>query len=147
MAYTEPSVSDLARSGTAVRPCFGDGRRRTMRTMDDPFVRVDVEPGPGSDDGVSLRWRRAAGGGDRDRVVREVPYESDDGLDGIWHVRAADNAEATRTRDARAVLVEDSSDGAAWLVVGGAHGLVLEHAATGTRLREAYLLLSKDLVF
>jgi hypothetical protein len=113
--------------------------------MDGQFVHVEVDPGPASEDGLSLRWKRVTGGGDR--AVREIPYESEDGMDGVWRVRAADDAEATRTRDARAVLVEDSSDGAAWLVVGGAHGLLLEHAATGTRIREAYLLLSKEAVF
>jgi len=41
------------------------------------------------------------------------------------------------------VLVEDSSDGTAWLIAGGAHGLVLDHVETGARVREPYLVLSK----
>jgi hypothetical protein len=105
------------------------------------FVHVEVESGPAHEDGVSLRWKRAEGGGDR--VVRELQYESEQGLAGTWRVSGTDDADALQTRDARAVLVEDSSDGEAWLVVGGAHGLVLEHVETGARLREAYLLLSK----
>jgi hypothetical protein len=44
---------------------------------------------------------------------------------------------------ALAVLVEDSSDGTAWLVVGGSGGLLLEHAETGARVREPYLLLAR----
>jgi hypothetical protein len=112
--------------------------------MDDLFVSVEVDPGPASEDGVSLRWKRVAESSDRH--VREIEYESEAGLDGAWRVEAADDADATRTREARAVLVEDSSDGAAWLVVGGPHGLVLEHVATGTRVREPYLLLSQKTV-
>jgi hypothetical protein len=105
------------------------------------FVQVDVDAGPAHEDGVSLRWKRAEGGGLR--VVREIQYESEQGLAGTWRVTGADDAGALLTRDARAILVEDSSDGEAWLVVGGAHGLLLEHVETGARLREAYLLLSK----
>jgi hypothetical protein len=107
------------------------------------FVHVDVEPGPAHEDGVSLRWKRAEGGGDR--VVRELQYESEQGLGGTWLVSGADDADALLTHHARAVLVEDSSDGEAWLVVGGAHGLVLEHVETGARVREPYLLLSKKI--
>jgi hypothetical protein len=111
--------------------------------MNDPeFVHVNVEPGPASEDGVSMRWKRAAL--TDDRVVREVPYESEAGLDGTWRVLAADDEDATQTRAAHAVLVDDSSDGVAWLVVGGTHGLVLEHADSGARAREPYLLLSKS---
>jgi hypothetical protein len=108
------------------------------------FVHVDVEPGHASEDGLSLRWKRAAAGGDR--LVGELPYESEDGRSGLWRVRAADDAEATRTHAARAVLVEDSSDGVAWLVVGGRYGLVLEHAEGGERVWEAYLLLARTTV-
>jgi len=103
------------------------------------FVQVDVEPGPASEDGVSLRFKRA---GD-DRAVREIPYESEEGVDGRWTVLAAEDAGASETREARAVLVDDSSDGVAWLVFGGRHGLVLEHVGTGARVREPYLVLSK----
>jgi hypothetical protein len=108
------------------------------------FVHVDVEAGPASEDGLSLRWKRADGGGER--VVGELPYESEDGRGGLWRVMAADDAEGARTRAARAVLVEDSSDGVAWLVVGGSHGLVLEHAESGERVWEAYLLLARTTV-
>lgn len=103
------------------------------------FVQVDVEPGPASEDGVSMRFKRAG----EDRAVREIPYESEDGEDGRWIVLAADDEGATETREARAVLVDDSSDGVAWLVFGGRHGLVLEHAESGARVREPYLVLSK----
>ena len=104
------------------------------------FVSVDVEPGPASEDGVFLRFKRVAGADER--APRDVSYESEDGLDGRWRVLAADDPDAASTRPARAWLVEDSSDGSAWLVVGGAQGLVLVHEATGRRVREPYLVLS-----
>jgi hypothetical protein len=108
------------------------------------FVYVDVEPGPASEDGVSLRFKRAQPGeAGAERIVRELPYESESGLAGQWTVRAADDADGTQTGDARLVRVEDSSDGEAWLVVGGTQGLVLENVETGDVVREPYLLLSK----
>jgi hypothetical protein len=107
--------------------------------MGSRFVLVEVEPGASSEDGVSLRFKAA---GD-ERVVREVPYESEDGQSGRWRVFATDDADGMERGDARVVLVEDSSDGVAWLVFGGAHGLVLEHTETGAMVREPYLLLSK----
>lgn len=100
------------------------------------FIAVDVEPGAASEDGVSLRFKVAG----EERVARVVPYESEDGVDGRWRVFAVEGDERG---DARAVLVEDSSDGVAWLVVGGAHGLLLEHVDTGAIAREPYLVLSK----
>jgi len=42
-----------------------------------------------------------------------------------------------------AVLVEDSSDGAVWLLAGGRHGIVLEHEETGDRERAPYLVVSQ----
>jgi len=104
------------------------------------FVSVEVEPGPASEDGVSLRFKRVASG--EARAIADVRYESEGGLLGRWQVVAADDAEGTVTRPAEAVLVEDSSDGSAWLIAGGAHGLVLTHEASGVVVREAYLLVS-----
>jgi hypothetical protein len=117
-------------------------RRRVKGAPVPAFVSIDVEPGPASADGVSLRFKQA---GDP-RTVSELPYESEDGLEGTWRVWAVDGADEAG-RDATAVLVDDSSDGVAWLIVGGRHGLVLEHAATRERRREPYLLLSKSLRF
>jgi len=114
------------------------------------FVHVEVEAGPASADGLSMRWKRAAvtgGAGAGERAVAAIDYESEEGLAGRWHVRAADDPDGTDTREARAALVEDSSDGTAWLVVGGKHGLLLEHAETGARVREPYLLLSRTTAF
>jgi hypothetical protein len=107
--------------------------------MSSRFVLVEVEPGASSEDGVSLRFKVA---GD-ERVVHEVPYESEDGQAGRWRVFATSDADGMERADARAVLVDDSSDGVAWLVFGGTHGLVLEHSETGATVREPYLLLSK----
>jgi hypothetical protein len=117
------------------------------------FVHVEVEPGPASADGLAMRWKRAGmrgaagAAGAVERVVAALDYETEDGRAGSWHVRAAEDAEAAATHAARAVLVEDSSDGTAWLVVGGRHGLVLEHVDTGDRVWEPYLLLSRTTVF
>jgi hypothetical protein len=118
------------------------------------FVHVDVEPGPASEDGVSLRFKRASppggaseGESDEEQVVSDLPYESEYGLSGRWAVRATDDADGAHTHDARVIRVEDSSDGEAWLVVGGRHGLLLENVETGDRAREPYLLLSKTARF
>lgn len=101
---------------------------------DAEFIAVDVEPGPASEDGVSMRFKRAG----ESRAVAAVAYESEDGLDGWWSVRAGGSA----TGEARAVQVDDSSDGLCWLVVGGAHGLLLTHRERGVEERVPYLLLS-----
>jgi hypothetical protein len=116
------------------------------------FVHVEVEPGPASEDGLAMRWKRAATGGAavegaRELDIAKLEYETEDGRAGFWRVRAAEDAEAAQTRAARAVLVEDSSDGTAWLVVGGRHGLVLDHVDTGDRVWEPYLLLSRTTAF
>jgi hypothetical protein len=106
------------------------------------FIHVEVEPGPAHEDGLSLRFKRA---GD-ERAVRELPYESEDGLAGRWRAFATDDPEGEDRRAAHAYLVEDSSDGVAWLIVGGRHGVVLEHVESGARAREPYLVLSKSTV-
>jgi hypothetical protein len=103
------------------------------------FIEIEVEAGAASADGVSLRFKCAGA----PRAARVIPYESEDGLGGTWRVFAANDEEGTDLSPATAVQVEDSSDGLAWLVAGGRHGLVLEHEASGARVREAYLLLSK----
>ena len=102
------------------------------------FIAVDVEPGPASEDGVSMRFKRAG----ESRAVRALTFESEEGVDGWWAVRAALSADGAVTGDARAVQVDDSSDGLWWLIVGGAHGLVLTHRERGVEERAPYLLLS-----
>ena len=103
------------------------------------FVTIDVQPGEGCEDGILLRFRTA---GDP-FAITSVPYESEAGLAGAWSVFAIDDADAAGRRPAQAVQVEDSSDGMAWLVAGGAHGLLLVHAETRQELREPYLLLAR----
>ena len=102
------------------------------------FVTVDVEAGPAHEDGLSMRFKRAG----ESRPVGGLTHESEDGIGGWWDVRAADSADAAVTREARAVQVDDSSDGLCWLIVGGAHGLVLTHRERGVTERVPYLLLS-----
>jgi hypothetical protein len=108
------------------------------------FVSIDVEPGPASEDGVSLRFKRVEGA--REQAPADLPYESEQGVDGRWRVFATDDPDGASTRPARALLVEDSSDGSAWLIAGGTHGLVLEHEESGARVREPYLVLSKSVL-
>lgn len=103
------------------------------------FVSVDVEPGPAHEDGISLRFKRAGAS----RAVRTVPYESEAGLEGMWDVVAAVDPDGAETFEATATLVDDSSDGVAWLISGGRHGLVLTHRETGTVERIPYLALSQ----
>jgi hypothetical protein len=105
------------------------------------FIQVDVEPGRGSAEGVTLRFKRVAESAERE--LRDVPYESEAGQGGRWSVFATDDEDGTATQPVRAVLVEDSSDGSAWLIAGGRQGLVLEHVETGARVREPYLVLTK----
>lgn len=105
--------------------------------MEPRFVSVEVEPGPGCEDGLSMRFKVA---GDA-RAVESVPYESEDGLGGAWAVFACDDAAGEARREATATLVDDSSDGASWLVSGGSRGLVLVHPS-GAVAREPYLLLA-----
>jgi hypothetical protein len=104
------------------------------------FVEVLVEPCAASEDGVGLRFKTAGA----PRPVSSLPYESESGLAGTWHVSAVDENEEAIQGAAYAVLVEDSSDGTAWLVVGGRGGLLLEHTETGAHVREAYLVLSRQ---
>jgi hypothetical protein len=108
--------------------------------MDDRFVEVEVEPNEACPDGVSLRFKRA---GDVREIAR-VAYESEDGIEGWWHVEAMkhDDPRAPRER-ARAVIVEDSSEGETLLIVGDRFGLRLEHEETGHVVREPYLVLAR----
>jgi hypothetical protein len=107
------------------------------------FVEVHVEPCAASEDGVELRFKSA---GAR-RPVATLPYESEAGVSGTWRVTAVDADDSVSQSEAFAVLVEDSSDGTAWLIVGGNGGLLLEQTESGVRVREPYLVLSRDLVF
>lgn len=100
------------------------------------FVEVDVEPGPASDEGVSLRFKQI----DELREVSEVDYETLDGISGRFAVLGCGDGE--QPIPARAAHVEDSSDGVVWLVVGGSHGLLLRHPG-GATAREPYLVLSR----
>lgn len=99
------------------------------------FVEVDVEPGPASESGVSLRFKQI----DELREVHQVDYETVDGLAGRFAVVGCDE---DREIAARGAHVEDSSDGVVWLVVGGTHGLLLRHDS-GVEAREPYLVLSR----
>ena len=103
------------------------------------FIDVEIEAGPAHEDGLSLRFKRADDDAVRD--VMWVAYESELGLAGRWRVESADGVDGPFRAGATAVRVEDSSDGAVWLVTGGRHGLVLTHDEGATE-RVPYLALS-----
>jgi len=105
---------------------------------DDGFVSIDVDPGPADPDGLSMRFKRAGAL----EVVHAIVYESDNGLYGRWQLWAVDDPEGTTRREARCVLVDDSSDGLSRLFVGGRQGLLLVHADTHSVVRVPYLLLT-----
>lgn len=102
------------------------------------FVEVLVDEGPAAPDGLTMRWRTI----DVPRPLARVPWESDDGVRGTWVCHAVDDAQGLVRRPATAVRVEDSADGVAWLIVGGRHGLCLEHGAHVARV--PYLLLGQS---
>lgn len=104
------------------------------------FVRVDVDEGPATGDGLSLRFKVVEG----PREVATVPYESEAGVGGDWRVEATDDVDGVVRRGALAARVDDSSDGVAWLVYGGRQGLVLTHAESRAVERVPYLLLASD---
>lgn len=98
------------------------------------FVAVEVDPGPGCPDGLSMRWKCAG----HAQVVTSLRYESELGTKGVWSVRAVGSDDGVR-----AVQVDDSSEGIVWLVVGGRGGVELTHAASGEVERVPYLLLAR----
>ena len=55
--------------------------------------------------------------------VLTIPYETEDGVGGTWRVYAVTDDESDARAPALAVQVDDSSDGTAWLIVGGAAGV------------------------
>ena len=105
------------------------------------FVEVEVDAGPAHEDGLSLRFKRA--GDAPTRAITWVDYESESGTDGRWRLFAAHAPDDEPEPGVTAVLVEDSSDGAVWLLAGGRQGVVLVHEATGARERAPYLVVSQ----
>jgi len=86
-----------------------------------------------------MRWKQA----DAPRDIMTIEYESELGLAGIWRIVGVDDEAGEHRVVARATRVEDSSDGVVWLIVGGKHGLLLEHP-NGSMERQPYLLLSRE---
>jgi hypothetical protein len=105
------------------------------------FVEVEVDAGPAHEDGLSLRFKRA--GEVPTRAVVWMLYESESGLHGRWQLFAAHTPDEAPEAGVTAALIEDSSDGVAWLLAGGRHGIVLVHEATGTREHVPYLVVAQ----
>jgi hypothetical protein len=103
------------------------------------FLSVDVDPGPASEEGLSLRFKLAG----EQRSIVTLRYESEHGLDGFWNIHATHSLEGHPDGSAQAAQVDDSSDGVVWLVYGGRQGLVLVHQETHVTERVAYLVLSR----
>jgi hypothetical protein len=98
------------------------------------FIEVDVEA-----EGISMRWKQSGPVNE----IRELEYESEDGVTGMWRVFALDDDDTQSV--AHAAHVEDSSDGVVLLIFGGRAGLLLEHES-GSRERQPYLLLARSTV-
>src|SRR4051812_40877494 len=103
------------------------------------FVDVAVEPGRASPDGIALRFKTAG----PTRTVTRLTYESEQGIAGWWEVVALDDDAGRERSPARAVLIEDSSEGTVFLVLGGTQGLELRHVDSGECVREPYLVLAQ----
>jgi hypothetical protein len=100
------------------------------------FIDVQVEEHEALPDGCSQRFRAQGEG----QPILSVSWESDDGLEGVWHVSGRDASD--RPVPAIAYEVDDSSAGTSILIVGGSHGLRLRLA--DTEVAEPYLLVSRQ---
>ncbi|SPE40160.1 conserved hypothetical protein [Candidatus Sulfopaludibacter sp. SbA3] len=103
--------------------------------MSSIFIQIDENPNCPAMDGQVFQPRTPG------QVVREIRMQRGDeahwcavtGIDGGW-----------RECDALAYLVDDSGDGACYLVVGGAWGLRFRAAKDATEWGEPYLLMAAD---
>lgn len=107
----------------------GEGAAIARRMSE--FIEVSVDAGDGIEEDVQLRFKEVSA----PRPVRRARYDAGRGL-VWWTIEALDG-------EARAALVEDSSDGEALLVFGGGRGLRLTSESTGETRREPYLLLAR----
>lgn len=96
------------------------------------FIEVEVDEGDGIDEPVALRFKRV----DLPQPLSRVLLDGGAG-DEWWAVIAPGDV-------AQTALVEDSSDGEARLIFGGARGLVLTGQRSGLTRREPYLLLARS---
>lgn len=129
------------------------------------FVAVDVEPCAAVPDGISLRFM-CAHAKQVERLVAQVFYENDDGVEGWWELFSLDEPEANRgsveraqqqQKYAKMQIVQDSGAGTVRLIYGGKYGLALRlcHSSDSPEsvdsaesepvlTQVAYLLLSEN---
>ncbi len=100
------------------------------------WVEVYVEPHDALPDGASMRFKA----NDAPRPVTRVHYESDDGDDGVWEVRAP--TEEGIPKPAMTCLTDDSGAGQSALVYGGDLGLRLTQG--DLEIAEPWLLLDPN---
>ena len=112
----------------------GDGSA-AGRTQVSIFIQIDANPNCAAMDGQIFQPRSEA------RAVREIRV-SRGGEEHWCAVTGLDEGGAKC--DANAYLVDDSGDGACYLVVGGAWGLRFRDLAGGEEWGEPYLLMSAD---
>ena len=105
------------------------------RTQVSIFIQIDANPNCAAMDGQIFQPRSEA------RAVREIRVAR--GGEEHWcAVTGLDEGGAKC--DANAYLVDDSGDGACYLVVGGSWGLRFRDLAGGEVWGEPYLLMSAD---
>lgn len=112
--------------------------------MESPHGYVDlfIDPNPNCAEGCGLRYKAES----PPRDVRVVRYYrgADDAVDCAVTGWSSDGGGAATA--ARAVLVEDSGSGSAWLVYGGDWGLRLSPRDGSEAFGEPYLLVGESLL-
>jgi hypothetical protein len=103
--------------------------------MSSIFIQIDENPNCAAMDGQVFQPRTEA------RVVRQVRVSRRG--EECWCEIAGVEA-GGRECDANAYLVDDSGDGACYLVVGGAWGLHFRDLIHGEEWGEPYLLMAAD---
>ena len=96
---------------------------------------LEVEPLEEGDEAVALRFKVIGAPQRLTRVYLEI-----EGLGGYWRIEGL--SQDGRAVPAHAAPIEDSSDGTALLVHGGACGLRLVHEESSAVRREPYLVLA-----
>ena len=132
------SVIRLGILGWAMR------RARHTGVMESRFGYVDlfIDPNPNCEEGCGLRYKAESA----PRAVNVVRYYrgADDAVDCDAVGWSSDGGGAPS--EARAVLVEDSGSGSAWLVYGGDWGLRLTPRDGSAVFGEPYLLVGQEML-
>jgi hypothetical protein len=104
------------------------------------YVDVFVEPNPNCAEGSERRWKAES----EPRPVTALRYWDGPGEPVLCDVAGWSSEGGGSPCPARAVLVEDSGSGAAFLVWGGDWGLRLTPRGGGDPFGEPYLLVARE---